>query len=893
MSETGTLLFESKISRRYTAFGLMFVLVLSCVGIVISAQSFRDRMQQIRVAESDNVGWLIAQLDVDHKALNLAADNILLMAALQEFADQASDLTHVHLTFDIFFSRVGTVLASLQRSGVPATLLEQLEDLVAVRSRLAQQIDTVEDEDIAAIAEFSKEVRNSAALIRDVTTSGLQFYVSEAGRARKIEQELLTRFWIQSLVLLVLMLISAILAMRLWFEQEDRALRMRRASGIVAKAFEAPLGAVVIADLDGRILMTNATAGKIFGVNPDEMAGRTIEEVMIPPRLRAAHQKGMRKHRLTGHRKIIDAGSTRLVAMRPCGEEFAAEVSITSDTDLDGRPILIGFIRDISEVVAAEEKLRSARDEAERHASAKTMFLATMSHEMRTPLHGLIASLDLLDLVALNQENQSLIHTARDCSLRALQQVNDVLEITRLGESQLGETPFHPVGLAEDIVSELIPLARKRGTIVDFVIDGEGKDRLCFGLATMFSRALYNLAGNAVKFTENGKIVIVLRFTQISPEKVHLHVEVRDSGIGIAAADQERIFDDFEMIDPNRTRDSGTGLGLPIARIAVQRMGGTLLLESTPLQGSIFCFEIVLPFASETVESSHLALSDRRPAANAPPARAFDVLVVDDNKINATLLAKMVERIGHNPRLAMNGLEAVDLSLAQSFDVILMDVSMPIMDGREATQKIRAGGKSTNALIIGVTAFNDSLRSADLCCIGMDTVLTKPASQTDIVLALENFAGRIAKEDAEVEYNYSKIRGEQKLPSIEIEKHVQSGLRQLETDVNAATDALTEMVGCDSAIRFLNETLAEIDTLLEQIRAEPEINDIVADALHKTVGSTAIVGFSQLSSLLLSAENAARSKDQDAFYVLLSKISIHLKDVGECLAARLVPPQQS
>lgn len=887
MSATSPLMFAPKRSRRYTAIILMVLLVLSCVGLIISAQSFRDRTHQIRVAESDNGGWLIAQLDVDHKALNLAVDNILLKAAFQEFSEQPADMMQVHLRFDIFYSRVETVIASLQRTEVPITLTERLYDLDNARNRLAAQIEAINPADTSSIVKFANEVRNSAALIRDVSVMGMQLLVTESERARMMERELLIRFWVQSIVLLMLMTISAILALRLWREQEERALRMSRAAGIVAKAFEAPLGAVVIADLDDRILMVNTAAGRIFGVDLNEMVGRTVEELMIPPRLRAAYQKGMENYRKTGYQKMINAGLTRITVMRPNGEEFAAEVSITADTDLDGRPILIGFLRDISEVVAAEGKLRAALDEAERHASAKTMFLATMSHEMRTPLHGLIASLDLLDPGALDLENKSLIQTARHCSQRALQQINEVLEITRLRESEMGGTPFLPVSLAQDILNELTPLARKRGTTLDLIVDGERQDRLCFGLAPMFSRALYNLAGNAVKFTVDGEVLIFLRFSQISVDEVHLHVEVRDNGIGIPVIDQERIFGNFEtMSSDERSGDGGTGLGLPIARLAVQRMGGALTLKSAPMEGSAFSFEITLPFASESVEPSPPVLPELTPAESPRPAKSLDVLVVDDNEINLALMAKIVQRIGHTPNLAMNGLEAVEMTSKQTYDVILMDVSMPMMDGREATRQIRAGGKSTRAFIIGVTAFNDSDRNNDLCHDGMDTVLTKPASQKDVAHALNSFAASLMQDnDAQTENTHAASCVAHTLASPGAENTTQANHEQPELDVNKAADALSEMVGHDNAIRFLDEALAEVATLLQQLGSEPKSDDIVENAIHRAVGSTAVVGLSQLAAVLLSAEDAARKRDQESLRALVPSIDTHLQNAAECLNA--------
>lgn len=842
-------------SRRLTAFFLMLSLIMSCIAMVYSAHAFRDRIDEFRASDSDNSGWLISQLDVDHKALALAIARRLLMDAFPQAAGDNPGLELVNLRFDIFYGRVETVLASLQRQPISEQLQDRLLRLNATRDALAFEIETLDADDTDALQGLATNVDNAGSLVRDITTMALQFHVAQSDLAHKLERRLLTRFWIQSLVLLALIVVSGALAMRLWRELEARTLMMQRALATVSKAFDTSLSAVVIADMHGRILMANPAASHIFGVPAAQMEGRLVEEVMVPHDQRMAHRSMLELHRTTGHRKMIGAGAVRLKAMRMDGSPFDAEVSIAEDQDLDGRPILIGFIRDISEIIAAEEKLRDARDEAQRHASAKTMFLATMSHEMRTPLHGMIAALDLIVDHSMDAETRNLLQTARDCGDRALEQVNDVLQLTHLGESNLGAVAFSPIAVAQDIIRELTPLATASDTRLELVIVGDDSGRKCLGLANAFSGALYNLAGNAVKFTKNGLVTITLTSRATTPLLTYLKVEVADTGIGIATEDQARIFAEFETSSSlAKGRESGTGLGLPIAGLAVRRMGGTLSLYSVLGEGSRFSFDITLPYADAASDAARAAQPASQDITIAPPTKALDILVVDDNSINVSLMSKMITRLGHRPTEARNGLEAVATASMHAFDLILMDISMPVMDGREATLQIRLGGPSASAAIIGVTAYSETERLADLQASGMDAVLTKPVDTAQLSASISHVM------DAAVKRQIA-------LPTTSNAEPCQA---------YEALHYLSDMLGPAGARKFLQKALKDTEACMSRAFKTNTTMDQAADMFHSVVGATAVVGLSHLSMQLKQAEESARAADH-------ASLARHQQRIMTCL----------
>lgn len=844
-------------SRRYTALFLLLLLVLSCVGLVYSAQAFRDRIDAVRAADSDNAGWLISQLDVDHKSLALAIDRTLLSTSYPDLAGSTTDLAVVRLRLDIFYSRVSTVIAALEREDITQELRQRLVLLDERRDALAAELDSLPDGDMEGLVRFAGHVQSSAPLVRDITTMSLLHFVSQSDAVRELERSSLKQFWIQSLVLLFLMIASAVLAVRLWRELEDRSVKMQRALDTVSKTFEVSLSAVVISDLYGRILTANPAAAQVFGVPARQLEGEFIEDVMIPPDHRELHRRMMADHRRTGFRKMIGGGPLRMDAVRVDGTPFKAEISVVADHDLDGRPILIAFIRDISDVVAAEEKLLIARDEAERHASAKTMFLATMSHEMRTPLHGVMAALDLIDPGPMDDETRQLLQTAKDCSNRALQQVNDVLEITRLGESRIGNVPFRPAEVAQDILRELTPMAAARGLWLTLDVAGPEAEGMYLGMPSAFSRALYNLAGNAVKFTDHGGVDIRLQFTPVDDGAQRLRVEVRDTGIGIDPEDQDRIFAEFETVESvSRFRGSGTGLGLPIVRLAVSRMGGSLSLHSEQGQGSTFCFEITLPLADETADMPDLPpVPDVTAGAITPPVRPLEVLVVDDNTINVTLMSKMIQKLGHRPTKATNGLEAVAAASGKAYDIILMDVSMPIMDGREATGHIRAGGASAEAIIIGVTAFSGEERLNELLAAGMNAVVTKPINTAELAAAMTR-----------------SLQAEQALDDEEEE-----AATPLQTEMHRALAQLEDMLDRSSALRFLEQALGDVDKTLPVLQDKTMPLEDLADRVHSTVGSTAVVGLTQLSRRLAEVENAARAGDRAAVQAAAPAIAQRLQ----------------
>ncbi|WP_277052422.1 response regulator [Zestomonas thermotolerans] len=384
----------------------------------------------------------------------------------------------------------------------------------------------------------------------------------------------------------------------------------------------------------------------------------------------------------------------------------------------------------------AMAQLIKAREEAEQASRIKSEFLAMMSHELRTPMNGVLGMLQLLETTELTQEQTEYTALATESTEHLLKVINDILDFSRIerGALELEQIPFNLLELLQSSVQSFQHSAQQRG--LELSLEAQtGLERIeVHGDPTRIRQILVNLLGNALKFTEEGGIRLVARWQTLDHEVLWFNCAVHDSGIGIPAERLEGMFDAFQQADSSISRRyGGTGLGLAIARTLAERMGGTLHAQSQEGKGSVFTLEIPLPFREKS--------SEARPhqAPEYAPADGHEVLLVEDNPVNQTVIEAMLRSLGYRVTLVTDGAQAVHCATQKHFAAILMDCRLPVMDGYEATRRIREQRGPDQLPIIALTA--NALQGDREVCLqaGMNDYLAKPFKRADLQRILQRW----------------------------------------------------------------------------------------------------------------------------------------------------------
>jgi two-component system, sensor histidine kinase len=388
-----------------------------------------------------------------------------------------------------------------------------------------------------------------------------------------------------------------------------------------------------------------------------------------------------------------------------------------------------------------ELELREAQERAETAGRAKADFLATISHEIRTPMNGVLGMLRIVRETPLNPEQRDYLKTASDSAETLLLLLNDVLDFSKIeaGRLELQSAPFAPTLIARAVADLTHARARDKGLQFDLHIN-DNIPSVILGDSNRVRQILVNLIGNAVKFTERGRVELSLACHERTDTRVVLHFTVTDTGIGIDSAALERLFKPFTQADNSMARRyGGTGLGLAISVRLAQAMGGLLQVKSTLNQGTTF--RLILPCKlPEAVSPAQLEDGSRY----VTPTLRGRVLVVEDDSVNRQVIELFLKKMRVTPKFAHDGEAAVKLAAAETFDVILMDCQLPGIDGMEATRRIRRkleGGRPLKIIALTANA-SRSVREACLAA-GMDDFLTKPVRLEFLVDVLQrNLPGR-------------------------------------------------------------------------------------------------------------------------------------------------------
>lgn len=792
------------------------LIVVAAIGFLTWKVS--QEIEALSTASTDNVQWSLSQTEVE----------------FQEFASRVrigSDLAGLRRRFDVFYSRISTVsqaqvFAELRNdSDFRATLTKiqaWLEDAVPY-------VDADDAELTSQLPRLAGKVQDIRPEIRKLSNSGLNIFARNADRQRADVAATMSELAFALVALISALGLAVLYLVRLNAQLRDQEQSMRQTGTRMNTVINTSLDGVIVSDEEGHIIEFSPAAEEIFGHRAEDVLGKDLGAIIVPDHHRDAHDAGMKRMRKGGEKRVVGKGRVQLEAKRSDGSVFPVELAIqTAETDTGA--LFIAFLRDITQQKADEAELVDARDKAIAGEKSRSEFLATMSHEIRTPLNGLLGNLSLLRDTSLTGKQDTYMRNMETSGRLLLSHVSDVLDITRYdsGKVTANLEAMNVSDLLKDIIDSQSGMASANETTLVWGWDGPPQHWIVSD-SDRLQHVLMNLIGNAVKFTKRGRVSVLATW-----QNGTLTIGIEDTGFGIPEDLQERIFEDFVTGNTAYDRDvGGTGLGLSIAKRFVEVLDGEIALASEVGTGSTFHVtipaELATPVARKAKKSDHHI-----------PVAPLRVLVVEDNEINRFVVREMLQSDGHSVTEAHDGRQGVEMAEAERFDLVLMDISMPVLDGRSATREIREGnGASRGSRIVALTANALASERADFIAHGMNDVLTKPLKKTDLRNLLQ---GQSVTSSADAEELVDRAH-------------------------NAET---REVVGAETYPKLLTRFGEEVEHLIEWLQSDAKLDrSDIASETHKLAGNAALFGATAFSKALSKIENSAKSgEDNEVLYLI-------------------------
>lgn len=417
---------------------------------------------------------------------------------------------------------------------------------------------------------------------------------------------------------------------------------------------------------------------------------------------------------------------------------------------LAGTVLVLLILHDINKSNYYKEQLEEAKNKAEHLAQAKEEFLANMSHEIRTPLNAIQGFTDQLLLTPLAPEQHDYLQAVQQSSEHLLSTVNDILDYSKIGVGKLAieRIPFQPRNVLHEVYTLLQLKAKGKELSFQYFIDEDCPETL-LGDPFRLKQILFNLVGNALKFTDKGSVFIICKSRKAfsSPKKVVLSIEVRDTGVGISKENISKIFDGFQQADSSTTRRfGGTGLGLTICKKLVELQQGVLLVDSEEGKGSVFTINI--PYQISTASEIGKDAAPRIDGVG-KGLSGLHILLVDDDNLNILLLKTILNKHEGSTTEATNGIEGLEQSQKQAFDLIITDIQMPKMSGFEFAEAVRKGnGPNANTAIIGLTAHVTQKEKYKAKSVGITTLIAKPFKEKMLMDILYEILDMQVEEDS-------------------------------------------------------------------------------------------------------------------------------------------------
>lgn len=499
---------------------------------------------------------------------------------------------------------------------------------------------------------------------------------------------------------------------------------------------------VIATDTTGLITLFNRGAENMLGYTSAEMVGRQTPAVLHDPAEVEAYGKQLSAS-LNRDVQGFDVFVTRArtsqfdrrewTYIRANGSRIEVDLTVTAvlteDHEVTG---YLGVALDVTSRNEAERELIRAKEAAESANRAKSEFVANMSHEIRTPINGIIGMQELMRQTNLTPEQAEYVEASGNCAQALLDVVNEVLDYSKIeaGHLELNIEEFHLRTLMEETLVPLKIRAERKGLSLTWEIDPTLPSTLRSDPARI-RQILLNLTGNAVKFTSEGRVSVRIATSAQTEEHRILTFEVSDTGPGISPEAQAEIFDPFIQADSSTTRTfGGTGLGLTISRRLAELLGGTIQLQSEPGRGTTFCFSAPVQVSRHAPAET----DDTESARGTDQTRPLHILLAEDHPVNQLFTSKLLEKEGHQVTIVENGRDAVDQAHKGGYDIILMDIQMPVMDGLEAIARIRRFEQQEGNRIPIIALTAHAMTGYDQRCYaaGADAYISKPLRPGDL-----------------------------------------------------------------------------------------------------------------------------------------------------------------
>jgi PAS domain S-box-containing protein len=518
----------------------------------------------------------------------------------------------------------------------------------------------------------------------------------------------------------------------------------------------------------------------------------------------------------------------------------------------------IGIHWDITEMKQLEFELKGARHKAEESSKAKAMFLANMSHEIRTPLNGIVGMAEQLAQSQLDADQRYFIDIMRSASSTLLSIINDVLDISKIesGKFSIETTPFNLNETIRRTLSIFGEKAKQANISLDIeLMDDRGIMHL--GDPHRLSQVMFNIVGNAIKFTQAGYVRVTSNLARGENDICWISFSIEDTGVGMDMVYLSKVFEAFSQEDASITRKfGGSGLGLSIARSIVRIMGGTIEIQSEKGKGTRVNIRVPMRISNEKTKQDIVEMTDLQKSL-----KGLRILAVEDNELNRMVLQVILKKCEVIVSIAHNGQEAIDLIQEQEFDLVLMDVQMPIVDGLEATKYIREELKLTTP-IIGLSA-NAMREEVEICKqAGMNDYLVKPYSERALVEVMKTWSSEVSAPAVIIDWN----EGADELDLSVLKQYVGNDIHVLKDVVSGYLEHLPPQLDRLELALVGSDVLA-LRHELHQLKASMEIIGVRPEGLS-FVGISNELKSEGLSSLATTAINSVISKGKHAIVSL-------------------------